>query len=64
MQWQVLAALTYQLADPSVVEYPSDDLPRVNWTLFEVVRVPERELLIFIGEARQGFVDWVKHVPR
>jgi hypothetical protein len=36
MQWQVLAGLAYQLADPGVVEYPSEELPRVNWTLFEV----------------------------
>jgi hypothetical protein len=36
MQWQVLYGLAYQLADPGVVEYPSDELPRVNWTLFEV----------------------------
>jgi hypothetical protein len=35
-QWQVLAGLAYQLADPGVVEYPSGELPRVNWTLFEV----------------------------
>lgn len=36
MQWQVLAGLAYQLADPGVVEYPSEELPQVNWTLFEV----------------------------
>jgi hypothetical protein len=36
MQWQVLAGVAYQLADPGVVDYPSEDLPRVNWTLFEV----------------------------
>jgi hypothetical protein len=36
MQWQVLANLVYQLEDPSVVEYPSPELPRVHWTLFEV----------------------------
>jgi hypothetical protein len=36
MQWHVLAALTLQLDDPSVVAYPTRDLPRVNWTLFEV----------------------------
>jgi hypothetical protein len=36
MQWRVLAGLAYQLADPGVVEYPADDLPRVSWTLFEV----------------------------
>jgi hypothetical protein len=36
MQWEVLAGLAYQLADPGVVEYPSEELPRVNWTLFEV----------------------------
>ena len=36
MQWQVLAGLAYQLADPGVVEYPSEELPQVSWTLFEV----------------------------
>jgi hypothetical protein len=36
MQWQVLAGLALQLGDPSVVEYPSKDLPRVHWILFEV----------------------------
>lgn len=36
MQWNVLAAVAYQLSDSGVVEYPSEDLPRVNWTLFEV----------------------------
>lgn len=36
MQWSVLASIAYQLDDPGVVEYPSDETPRVNWTLFEV----------------------------
>jgi hypothetical protein len=36
MQWQVLAGLAYQLADPGVVDYPTEDLPRVNWALFEL----------------------------
>jgi hypothetical protein len=36
MQWHVLAGLMYQLSDPTVVEYPSEDLPRVSWRLFEV----------------------------
>ena len=36
MQWSVLQGIAYQLADPGVVEYPSDETPRVNWTLFEV----------------------------
>jgi len=36
LQWHVLAGLAYQLADPGVVDYPSEDLPRVDWTLFEV----------------------------
>lgn len=36
MQWNVLASISYQLADPEVVEYPIDKMPRVNWTLFEV----------------------------
>jgi hypothetical protein len=30
----------------------------------EVVRVPECELLIFIGEARQGFAEQFEEVPR
>ena len=36
MQWRALAGLAYQLGDPGVVEYPSGEMPRVNWTLFEV----------------------------
>jgi hypothetical protein len=36
MQWEVLAGLAYQIADPGVVEYPSEELPRVNWALFEM----------------------------
>lgn len=36
MQYEVLAGLAYQLSDPGVVEYPSEELPRVSWTLFEV----------------------------
>ena len=36
MQWHVLAGLAYQLADSGVVEYPTDELPKVHWTLFEV----------------------------
>jgi hypothetical protein len=36
MQWQVLAGIMYQLDDPSTVEYPSDEIPHVNWALFEV----------------------------
>jgi hypothetical protein len=36
MQWHVLAGMAYQLADAGVVEYPSAELPRVNWMLFEV----------------------------
>jgi hypothetical protein len=36
MQWQVLAALAYQLADPGIVEYPLPEMPRVHWTLFAV----------------------------
>jgi hypothetical protein len=36
MQWQVLAGMAYQLSDPSIVDYPSKDTPRVNWALFEV----------------------------
>lgn len=36
MQRSILAGLIYQLADPGIVEYPSEEMPRVNWTLFEV----------------------------
>lgn len=36
MQWSVLAGLAYQLSDPGVVEYPSNEMPCVNWMLFEV----------------------------
>jgi hypothetical protein len=36
MQWEVLASLAYQLADPGTVKYPSATVPRVAWALFEV----------------------------
>jgi hypothetical protein len=36
MQWQVLAHLAVQLDDSDVAEYPSKDMPQVNWKLFEV----------------------------
>lgn len=36
MQWELLAALAYQLSDPHIVTYPSDPVPRVGWALFEV----------------------------
>jgi len=36
MQWGVLARIAYQLEDPGVVEYSSEETPRVSWTLFEV----------------------------
>ena len=36
MQWDVVFGIAYQLSDPGVVVYPSDETPRVNWTLFEV----------------------------
>lgn len=36
MQWGVLASIAYQLSDPGVAQYPNDETPRVNWTLFEV----------------------------
>jgi hypothetical protein len=35
MQWEVLAHIAYQLADPSVVVYPKTGMPRVRWELFE-----------------------------
>ncbi len=36
MQWELLFAFTYLLSDPGKVEYPSKNLRRVNWALFEV----------------------------
>jgi len=36
MQWQVLHGIVYMLADPSVVAYPTNDVPRVNWRLYAV----------------------------
>jgi hypothetical protein len=36
MQWQVLAALTEQLDDSRAVDYPSNDVPRVNWALYQL----------------------------
>jgi len=36
MQWELLHALTYQLADPGVVDYPSPDIPHIEWALFEL----------------------------
>lgn len=36
MQWDVLFGLCYLLSDSGAVEYPSKDLPRVHWDLFEV----------------------------
>ena len=36
MQWELLAHMAYLLADSSVVDYPSDEMPRANWMLFEV----------------------------
>jgi hypothetical protein len=36
MQWHLLEGLAYALDDPGVVEYPSEEFPRVNWALFEV----------------------------
>ncbi len=35
MQWQVLAAVMYQISDPGVVECPSDEAPDVQGGLFE-----------------------------
>jgi hypothetical protein len=55
MQWQVLAGLSYQLADPGVVEYPSEDLPRVNWTLFETDS--EDQLVQPIGLLHESVLD-------
>jgi hypothetical protein len=36
MQWNVVAGVAYQLADPGVVDYPREGMPAVNWMLFEV----------------------------
>ena len=35
MQWLTLAHIAYQLCDPGTVEYPSESLRRVKWSLFE-----------------------------
>jgi hypothetical protein len=36
MQWELLFSFCYLLSDPGKVEYPSSDVPRVHWALFEV----------------------------
>ena len=36
MQGRLLFDLCYQLDDSDVVEYPSADLPKVNWALVEL----------------------------
>ena len=36
MQWQTLEGLAYQIDDSSVAVDNSENLPEVNWTLFEV----------------------------
>jgi hypothetical protein len=54
---------------PKKLFIPSEDVAdrmtlEATQQQIEVVRVPESELLIFIGEAREGFNEWVKHGPR
>jgi hypothetical protein len=36
MQWSVLAGIAYQLSDPEAVSYPNEEMPTVEWALFEV----------------------------
>lgn len=36
MQWRVLFEIAYQLSDPGVVEYPSENMRHVNWALFKI----------------------------
>src|SRR5262249_41890369 len=55
MQWVFLANLAYQLSDPSVVDYPSEELPRVNWKLFEVNE--DDEPLHPIGMLHESVLD-------
>lgn len=42
MQYETLFGLCYQLSDSGVVEYPSDSLPQVHWSLTQVTEEGER----------------------
>jgi hypothetical protein len=55
MQWHVLQAIADQLDDPGVVVYPSDNTPRVKWTLFEVN--DDGEPLHPIGALHESLLD-------
>lgn len=35
-QWETLSRVVLQLSDPGVVTYPSPEVPRVAWALFEI----------------------------
>ncbi len=34
MQYELLFHIAYMLADPEIVDYPSEELPHASWTLF------------------------------
>jgi hypothetical protein len=53
---QTLFVPTADVADQMTLEATQQKI--------EVVRVSERDLLIFIREARQGFADWLERGPR
>ena len=55
MQWSILAGLANQLDDPGIVEYPSQGMPQVNWTLFEVDE--EGQPLHPIGGLHESVLD-------
>jgi hypothetical protein len=54
---------------PKTLFVPSEDVAdrmthEATQQQIEVVRIPESEILIFIGEARQGFTEWFARGPR
>lgn len=55
MQWQVLHDIMYQLSDSGIVQYPSDDMPHVDWMLFEVTE--DGEPLHPIGALHESVLD-------
>jgi len=55
MQSHLLFNIAYQLADPGVVEYPSEDMPQVSWALFEVDE--EGQPLHPIGALHESVLD-------
>lgn len=55
MQFELLESLMYQLDDPGSVDYPDEDMPQVNWALFEVDE--EDEPLNVIGGLHESVLD-------